>query len=158
MTSAEQRRAGELASVAEPERELVRRAAPFGAPAIAVAFVVGWLVGGANAAWSAGLGIAVVWANFTAHGLSVARAARVSITALAAVAVAGVFVRLAAIVAIMAILKNSVASFSVLAFALAVIPATLVLLVFEMRLLANGLGSQLQIPPSPAMVRGRGVR
>jgi len=87
MTSAEQRRAGELASVAEPERELVRRAAPFGAPAIAVAFVVGWLVGGANAAWSAGLGIAVVWANFTAHGLSVARAARVSITALAAVAV-----------------------------------------------------------------------
>jgi hypothetical protein len=158
MTSAEQRRAAELASVAEPERELVRRAAPFGLPAVALAFAAGFAVGGWDAAWSAALGIAVVWGNFTAHGLSVARAAKVSITLLAAVAVGGVFVRLAAIVAIMAVLKHSVAAFSVLAFALAVIPATLVLLVFEMRLLSNGLGSQLQIPPSPAMVRGRRVR
>jgi len=124
---------------------MVRRLAPFGLPAAALALVIGALAGGWDVGWSAALGIAVVTVNFVVNGLSVARAARVSVTALAATAVIGLVVRLAAIVAIMALLDRF-AFFSPLAFFLAVVPATLLLLVFEMRLLATGLGSELRVP------------
>src|SRR5438477_11818333 len=121
---------------AEPEALMVRRVSPFGPPAILVALFAGASVGGWDVGWSAALGVTVVWLNVIASGLSLARAARVSLTALTAVALGGFVVRMAIIVAIMAGL-NQLSFFSPLAFGLAVVPATLILLAFEMRLLAG---------------------
>ena len=45
---------------------------------------------------------------------------------------------------------SRLAWFSPLAFGLAVVPATLLLLGYEMKLLAGGLGTELQIPPTEA--------
>jgi hypothetical protein len=42
---------------------------------------------------------------------------------------------------------DQMAWFSPLAFGLAVVPATLLLLGYEMKLLAGGLGAELEIPP-----------
>ena len=83
--------------------------------------------------------------NFAANGLSLARAARVSLTAYSAVAMGGFIVRLGIIVGIMAIL-NRFAFFSPLAFGLAVVPATILLLGFEMKLFAGPLGRDLSLP------------
>jgi hypothetical protein len=107
--------------------------------------------------WSAAIGVVVVWANTTVSGLSLARAARISLMALYGVAMSGFVVRLAVIVAIMAGL-NQLSFFSPLAFGLAVVPATLLLLGFEMKLLAGGLGQELQIPPPPGTAGGRLTR
>ena len=141
-------------AIAEPEREMVRRLAPWGVPAALAACLLGWVVGGRDVGVSAFLGIVVVTANFVANGLSLAWAARVSLTALSAVAMGGFVVRLGVIVAIMAGLDRF-AFFSPLAFGLAVVPATLLLLGFEMRLVARGVGRELQIPPPPAAMKGR---
>jgi hypothetical protein len=138
----------------EPEVLLVRRVAPFGPPAMVLALLVGAAVSGWDVGWSGAIGVAVVWANTTISGLALARAARVSLTAISAVAMGGFVVRMGAIVAIMAGL-NQLSFFSPLAFGLAVVPATLILLGFEMKLLAGGLGQQLQIPPSQAAMRGK---
>jgi hypothetical protein len=124
---------------------MVRRALPFGAPAIALAFGVGAAVGGWAAGWSAAIGVTVVLLNFTANGLSLAWAAKVSLTAYAAVVMSGFIVRLGIIVAIMAGLDRF-AFFSPLAFGLAVIPATILLLVFEMKVVAGPLGRELVLP------------
>ena len=131
-------------TVAEPERLLVRRGLPFAPPAFLAALVIGGLSAGWGVGWSAAIGIAVVALNFAANGLSLARAARISLTVLYAVAMIGFVVRLGLIVAIMVVLKRF-AFFSPLAFGLAVIPATLLLLVYEMKLLAGGLGAELRI-------------
>ena len=135
---------------AEPEIEMVRRSVRFGPPAFVLALVIGAAAGGWNIGWSAAIGIAVVLANFVAHGVSLAWAARRSLTALAAVAMGGFIVRLGAIVAVMFLL-NRLSFFSPLAFGLAVVPATVLLLVFEMKLLAGGLGSELRLPQREAM-------
>jgi hypothetical protein len=132
---------------------MVRRIAPFGPPAIAVAFGAGAALGGWDAGWSAALGVVVVLLNFVAHGLSVARAARISLTALAAVAMIGFVVRMGVIVAIMWAL-NRLSFFSPLAFGLAVVPTMIVLLAFEMRLLAGGLGAELRLPQSEERFAG----
>jgi hypothetical protein len=134
----------------EPELEMVRRGIRFGPPAFVLALAIGAAVGGWNIGWSAAIGIAVVLANFVAHGVSLAWAARRSLTALAAVAMGGFIVRLGAIVAVMFLL-NRLHFFSPLAFGLAVVPATVLLLVFEMKLLAGGLGSELRLPQKEAM-------
>jgi hypothetical protein len=131
-------------TVAEPERMLVRRARPLAPPAFVAALLIGALAAGWDVGWSAAIGIAVVGLNFAANGLSLARAARISLTVLYAVAMVGFVVRLGVIVAIMVVLDRF-AFFSPLAFGLAVIPATLLLLAFEMRLLARGVGTELQI-------------
>jgi hypothetical protein len=136
----------------EPEALMVKKAVPYGPPAVVLALLIGALAAGWNVGWSAALGVAVVWLNLIASGLSLSRAARVSLTALYAVAMGGFVVRMAIIVAIMAGL-NQLAWFSALAFALAVVPATLLLLGFEMKLLAGGLGQELQIPPPPSAAR-----
>jgi len=115
---------------------MVRRALPFGIPAIAAALLIGWGFGGWNVGWSAALGVAIVLANFAVHGLSLSRAARISLTVLFAVAVGGFVVRMAAIVGIM-VLLNRLAFFSPLGFVLAVVPTTLLLIGFEMKLLAG---------------------
>ena len=135
---------------AEPELEMVRRGVWFGPPAFVLSLAIGAAAGGWNIGRSAAIGIAVVLANFVAHGVSLAWAARRSLTVLAAVAMGGFIVRLGAIVAVMFFL-NRLSFFSPLAFGLAVVPATILLLVFEMRLLAGGLGSELRLPKKEPM-------
>lgn len=124
---------------------MVRSALPFLLPAVAAAFVLGLALHGKGAAWSAAIGVAVVSLNFVAHGLSLARAARAGLVALAAVAAVGVIVRLAAIVVLMAIL-NTFAFFSPRAFALALIPTTMVLLGYEMKVIASRSWTWWQLP------------
>ena len=129
----------------EPEREMVRRAAPFGPPAVVLALLAGGAVGGWGVGWSAAIAVGIVFANFVVNGLSLARAARVSLIVYSAVVTGGFVLRLAVIVAIMAVL-NRFSFFSPVVFALAVVPSTIVLLAFEMRLLSRGLGSELKLP------------
>jgi hypothetical protein len=137
-----------MARSADPERELVRRAAPLAIPAAAVAFLVGTVAAGWNVGWSAAAGIAVVGLNFAASGLSLSWAARISLTAIAAVVMGGFIVRLGAILAVMFVLDRFTGWFVPAAFGFAVIPATILLLVYELRLLASGVGTEL-ILPSP---------
>jgi len=96
-----------------------------------------------------------VTVNFVASGISMSRAARVSLLALAAVGLGGWVVRLGVIVALLFVLDRF-DWFSPLAFGLAVVPATLILLMFEMRLLAGGLGAELQLPAESIRDQGAG--
>jgi ATP synthase protein I len=125
---------------AEPERELVRRVLPLAPVAAVAAFVLGSIGGGRDAAWSAAIGVAVVTANFVASALSIAWAAGISLTILAVVALGGFVVRLIAIVVALVAL-NALGWFSPLAFALALVPSTVVLLVYE----AKALSSRMQV-------------
>ncbi|MCA1727619.1 MAG: hypothetical protein LC722_08230 [Actinobacteria bacterium] len=138
-----------MTSPTEPEMQFVRRIAPWGAPTAAVAFLFGWALGGIGAGWSAGIGVAVVTLNLIAHGLSMAWAGRTSLTAIYAVGLGGFVVRLGVIVAIMFALKQF-AFFSPVAFGLAVVPATIALLVWELKLTASGVGRELVLPTESA--------
>jgi hypothetical protein len=120
----------------EPERQLVRRATPFVLPAVAVAFGLGALAGGMGSGWSAAIGVAVVAANFVASALSIDWAARIAPTAVFVVALAGFFIRMTVIV-IALVALNMLAWFSPTSFALTVVPATITLLVFEVRVLSG---------------------
>jgi ATP synthase protein I len=120
----------------EPERELVRRALPFAFPAFIVAFIVGWVAGGAGVAWSAGIAIVVVAANFVAFALSIAWAARTSPTMIAIVALGGYLVRLIVYTLVLVGL-NTFEWFSPLAFTLTLMPAVIGLLVYEAKLLSG---------------------
>jgi ATP synthase protein I len=132
---------------------MARRAVLPGAVAAGLAFLVAFLVGGGDAGWSAGIGIAVVLANFTAHAYSLAWASTVSITAVQVVALAGFAVRLGVIVGLLFLL-NTMSWFSPLAFGLTVVPATLALLVYEAHLVVNRrLGTDLDLPPDSAAAR-----
>jgi hypothetical protein len=131
---------------------MVRRAGGPAALGIALAAVAGAVLGGSDAAWSAMLGAAVVAANFAAHGYSLAWASTISVSTVFAVALGGVAVRLGVIVAAMFAL-NTLAWFSPSAFGLAVVPATLLLLGYEVRLVSRGLGGSLEIPADPAAAR-----
>jgi hypothetical protein len=84
----------------------------------------------------------IVEANFVAHGLSLAWAARISLVVLFAIGMGGFVVRLGVIVAIMFGL-NQLAWFSPRAFAAAVVPGTIVLLVFEMKQLSGRMQADL---------------
>jgi len=126
----------------EPERELVRRVLPV-IPLVAIAaFVVGWFAGGSGAAWSAAIAIVVVAVNFVAFALSISWAARVSPTMLAIVALGGYVVRLIIFTMVLVGL-NTLAWFSPLAFTLALIPATISLLIYEAKLLSGRLQADL---------------
>ena len=139
-----------------PEHVMVRRAAAAGAVALPVAAGIGYAGGGANAAWSAAIGIAVVVANFVVHGLSLAWAAGVSVTALQVTALAGFVVRMGVILGLLFAL-DATAFFSPLAFGMAAVLGTLALLAYEARLvLAAGLGRELDLPPDPAAVNAAG--
>jgi ATP synthase I chain len=133
---------------AEPERAIVRRVVPYGVAAALLALLVGSLAVDWGTGWSAAIGVLVVVTNTVANALMLSRAARISLTAYSAAVMGGFVVRLAVIVAIMFAL-NQLSWFSPLAFGLAVVPATLLLLAYEMRLVATGLGQELQIS-SPA--------
>lgn len=131
---------------------MVRRALVPSLFAIPAAFLVALLLGGPGAGASAAIGIAVVFLNFAAHGLSLAWASTISIPVVYAVALGGFALRLGVVVAVMFAL-NTLDWFSPLAFGLAVVPATLLLLVYEARLAIRGLGGSLQIPADPAAIR-----
>jgi hypothetical protein len=123
-------------ATAEPERELIRRTVPFAIPAAIVAFVIGIAASNLGAGWSAALGIAVVAANFVVSGLSIAWAAGISPVALYAVGLGGFVVRLAVFVLILLALTRF-GWFSAAAFTAAFVPATLGLLVLEMKFIAS---------------------
>lgn len=120
----------------EPEREMVRRALPYAVPAFALALTLGALLDDWDAGWSAAIGVAVVVANLVAHALSLAWAARISPTMVFAVGMGGFALRLATIFLVLLVL-NGLPWFSPVAFVAAVVPATLLLLVFEAKLLSG---------------------
>jgi len=123
-------------ATAEPERDLVRRLLPFSIPAAAAAFLLGAVASGAGAGWSAALAIAVVAGNLLLSGLSIAWAAGISPVALYAVALGGFMVRLTVFLVLLVLLSRF-DWFSPVAFTAAFVPATLGLLVAEMRVLAS---------------------
>jgi hypothetical protein len=133
---------------------MVRRALGPGAVALPIALGIGWAAGGPAAGASAALGVAVVLANFAAHGLSLAWASRVSLAVLHGVALAGVVVRLGAIVGLIVALRGT-SWFAPLPFGLAVVPGTLGLLAYEARLLGAGLGQLLEVPADPVAAAAR---
>jgi hypothetical protein len=126
----------------EPERELIRRISPFALPAAALAFAAGAFLSGADAGWSAVVGIVVVFTNFVANGLSVAWAAGISPVILYAVALGGFVVRLI-VITVAILLLRELSWFSVEAFVAALVPATVGLLVVEMKLLSGRLQADL---------------
>lgn len=114
----------------------MRRLLPFVPFAAAAAFAIGAAIGGPEAGWSALLGVAVVGANLIASAVPLAWAARISATALLAVALGGFVVRLGAILVVLLALDGT-AWFSAAAFVAAVVPTTVATLAAEMRLLAD---------------------
>jgi hypothetical protein len=131
-----------VSRIGEPEHELVRRLLPYSLPAFAVAVLLGAYLGGAGAAWSAGIGVVVVTANFVAYAASVAWAARTSAMLVMAVGIGGYVVRLGAFTVLL-LLLDRLAWFSPLAFVAAFAPATIALLVVEMKLLAGRMQADL---------------
>ena len=134
-------------AVAEPERELIGRISPFALPTAAVAFAAGWLISGTDAGWSATIAVVVVFVNFVAHGASTAWAARISPVLLYAVGLGGFVVRLA-VIAIALLLLQQLSWFSVVAFVAALVPATIALLVVEMKLLSGRMQADLWTFPA----------
>jgi len=130
-----------------PERELIRRISPFALPVAIAAFVLGTLVDGTDAGWSAAIAIAVVYVNFVAHGWSLALAATISPTVLFAVGVGGFLVRLGVIVLVIALLQQT-EWFSIVAFIAALIPATIALLMVEMKILSGRMQADLWVDPN----------
>jgi hypothetical protein len=121
---------------AEPERELVRRALPFVPVAVLLAFVIGATTVDLDAGYSAAIAIALVGANFVANGLSLAWAAGISPVAIYAVGLGGFVARL--VIFALALLALTAADwFSARAFIAAFVPATMVLLAFEMKVLSD---------------------
>jgi ATP synthase protein I len=132
-------------TVLEPERDMVRRALPYAIPALALGLAVGTILGGWGAGWSAAIGVAIVALNLVAHGLSLAWAARISPTMVFAVGLGGFALRLGTILVVL-ILLNRLAWFSAAAFVAAVVPATILLLVYEAKLLSGRM--QVDLWPS----------
>ncbi len=128
---------------------MVRRAAWPSFLALPVALLAGWALEGPGAGASAAIAIAIVFFNFAAHGLSLAWASTISIAFMQGVALAGFVMRLGVIVGALFAL-NTLGWFSPVAFGLTVVPATMLLLGYEARLMIRGLGSVLQIPADPA--------
>jgi hypothetical protein len=126
----------------EPERALIRRVTPFAPPAAVVAYVVGALFGGADAGWSAAIAIVIVYLNFVANALSIAWAASTSPTIVSIVALGGYVVRLI-VYTVALVLLNQLSWFSPVAFALALVPAIIALLVYETKALSGRLQADL---------------
>jgi hypothetical protein len=102
-------------------------------------------VDGWGAGWSAAIGVAVVTLNHVAHGLSLAWAARISPTMLFAVGMGGFVLRLGTILLIL-VLLDRLPWFSAVAFVVSVVPATILLLVYEGKLLSGRM--QVDLWPS----------
>lgn len=120
----------------EPEKLVLRRILPFVPIAGGIAVGLGAALGGTSAAWSALVGIVVVTANLVATAYPVMWAARISPTAVYLVVMGGFVVRLMVVLLVMLAL-DATSWFSPLAFVTTVVPATIVVLVAEMRLLMD---------------------
>jgi hypothetical protein len=131
-----------VTTTAEPERDLMRRLLPLTVPALAVAAIAGAMLGGAGAAWSAAIGVAAVALNLVVTAGSLSWAARISPVVLMATGLGGFVVRLATFTVAL-LLLDRLAWFSPLAFAAAFVPATVALLVLEMRLLGGRMQADL---------------
>jgi hypothetical protein len=126
----------------EPERALIRRVSPYALLAAVVAYAIGAAAGGTSAGWSATIAIAIVYLNFVANALSIAWAASVSPTLVSVVAMGGYLVRLI-IYTIALVLLNTLSWFSPVAFALALVPAIVALLIFEAKALSGRMHADL---------------
>jgi len=126
----------------EPERELIRKVTPFALPAAVLAFAAGWLAGGPGAAWSAAIAIVIVYVNFLANAFSLAWAAGVSPTMVSIVGIGGYVVRLM-IYTIALVLLNQLSWFSPVAFALALVPAIVALLIYEAKAFSGRMQADL---------------
>jgi hypothetical protein len=126
----------------EPEREAIRRVLPCAPVALVAAFALGQLFGGTDAAWSAAIAAVIVVVNFVAAALSVAWAARISPPILFAVAMGGFVVRLI-VYTVALVLLNTLEWFSPLAFALALVPTVIGLLVVEARSLSGRMQADM---------------
>jgi hypothetical protein len=124
------------APTTDPERLLIRRVLPVVPAVVVIAFAVGFLFAGAGAGWSATCGVLVVAVFFVVAGLSLAWAAHVSPVAVYAVGLGGFALRLMVFFGILAAL-DTVSWFSALSFTLAFMPATVALLVYEMRFISG---------------------
>ena len=131
-----------MTTTIEPERELVRRLLPFALPACVVAVAAGWFAGGPGTGWSAGLGTVAVAVLFVVSAVSIAWAARIGPEIMIAVGLGGFLVRLAAFTLTLLAL-DGLAWFSPVAFAAAFIPATIALLVVEMKLVSGRMQADL---------------
>jgi hypothetical protein len=136
---------------------MVRKAILPGVIATLLAGAIGTAVGGPGVGISAALGIVVAVVNFAAAGTALAWAAGISLTAVQVVALGGFFVRLGVILGLMFAL-NTLPWFDPRAFGLAVVPGTLLLLVYESTLVLKGLGQQLIIAPSDPAVAAESAR
>ena len=126
----------------EPERELLRRLLPLTLPALAVALIAGLLLDGPGSAISAGIAVAALEVNLVTIAVSLGWAARISPAAVMLVGVGGFVLRIATF-ALALLLLDRLAWFSPVAFVAAFVPATLALLVFEMKLLGGRMQADL---------------
>lgn len=126
----------------EPERELIRRVSLSVVPAAIVAYAMGALFGGESTGWSAVIAIALVYLNFVANALSISWAASISPTLVSIVALGGYVMRLI-IYTVALVLLNQLAWFSPVAFALALVPAIIALLIYETKALSGRMQADL---------------
>jgi hypothetical protein len=126
----------------EPEHELMRRLLPLSIPSLALAAIAGALAGGAGTSASAAIGVVAVAANLLVTGLSLGWAARTSPILLMAVGIGGFVVRLATFTVALLVLDR-LEWFSPIAFAAAFVPATIAVLVAEMRLVGGRMQADL---------------
>jgi hypothetical protein len=143
-----------LRATDQPERAMVSIALLPGILAAAAAFAVGALLASPAVGLSAALGIAAILVNFALAGLSLAWAARISVAAVAAVALGGWLLRMGLFGATMYLL-GLFPWFSAAAFGLTAVPALLVLLITEAMLVLEGMGERLILPGTGA---GGGTR
>ena len=109
---------------------------------MAVAALIAALVGGPEAALSAAIAIVLVFANFAFFAISVAYAARISLTLLYAVGLGGFLVRMA-LLAVLLLGLTQLAWFTVSAFIVAFVVCTVVLLSVEIKMIAGRMQADL---------------
>ncbi|CAN5747600.1 hypothetical protein BH20ACT2_BH20ACT2_09880 [soil metagenome] len=82
--------------------DMVRR----GLPAAPVIVIAAWLLAGGDGAWSALTAVGLVLANLVLSALSLGWAARVSLTAIMAVALGGFLVRMALVCGVIVLIQD----------------------------------------------------
>lgn len=114
----------------------VRVAAVVTAAVLPIAVVVGALVGGADAAIGAGFGVVLVTASFTLSAIAVLRAAKISPALMFQAAMGTYLVKILVLAGILVAFHDTTA-FEPKAFGWAVLAATVVWLVAEVRLFTS---------------------